>query len=276
MKKLDVDKIQALCRAVREDILKMTVQAGASGGHIGGALSSVEVLAVLYEAVLNNSPDMVQCCDRDRFILSKGHIALAHYAVLAEKGYISREDMFSFEQKDGFFATHERMCLEKGIEISNGSLGYGLSIGVGCALAGKLKHQTYRVYVLLGDGECNEGSVWEAVMAAKQYNLDNLTAIIDINEQSLDGYTKDIMPIEDFERVFHGYGWNVVSIDGNDIHQVYTGLASVGQNKPTVVLAHTKKAKGLASIEGLVGWHHARLDEIQYEQFMNELGKKTC
>ena len=268
---IDIEKISNLAKKIRKDILSMTFQAGVNGGHIGGAFSCADIMATLYGAVLHNSPKLVTSQERDQFVLSKGHVALAHYAALAELGYFSKAELKTFEQENSEFPTHEVMNPMKGIEVSSGSLGYGLSIGVGCAIAAKLKNSKHKTYVLIGDGECNEGSIWEAAMSAARFRLDNLTAIVDVNGQSLDGYTEDVMPVCSFADVFQGFGWSVKIIDGHDIQQIYEALKSRAQGQPTVLLAHTLKCKGISSIEGKTGWHHASLSKEQYEQFINEV-----
>lgn len=267
-----VRELERLAYLIRTDVLEMTYHAGVNGGHLGGGLSCADILAVLYGEVLNIHADAPQAADRDRFLLSKGHVALAHYAALAESGFIDKRELQQFEESGGEYPTHEIANYKKGIEISSGSLGYGLSIGVGCALNAKNRELPYKVYVLLGDGECDEGSVWEACMAAARFGLDNLTAIVDVNGQSLDGYTNRIMPISDFEKAFEGFGWNVKNVDGHSVEQLTGALsAENGNGKPTVVLAHTIKGKGIPSIEDKEGWHHARLTQEQFEQFQKEL-----
>ena len=265
------EELKRLAKVVRKDILNMTFQSGVNGGHIGGALSSADILAVLYGKTLNITPENPTDPDRDRFILSKGHVAIAHYAVLAECGFIPKEELDTFEKSGSELPTHEVMDIRKGIEVSSGSLGYGLSIGVGCALDAKRKDKDYRVYVLLGDGECNEGSVWEATMAAVKFKLDNLTIIIDVNKQQLDGYTADIMPISNFKQIFEGYGCNVVEVNGNEVDELMKAFDTISKDKPTVVLAYTMKGKGIESIEGELGWHHVRISEEQYNNFVEEL-----
>lgn len=268
----NIEQIADIARRIREDILEMTYKSGVNGGHLGGAFSSTEILATLYGRVLNLSPDLVTDSRRDRFILSKGHTAIAHYAALAEYGFITKEEMMTFEEPDTWFPTHEIMNIEKGIEISSGSLGYGLSIGVGIALSAKIRKSKFKTYVLLGDGECNEGTVWEAAMAAAKYELDNIIAVVDVNGQSLDGYIMDTMPIYHMEKVWDGFGWNVLSVDdGNEISELLEAFHSLSMEKPNVVIAHTLKAKGIPSIEGKVGWHHARLTEEQYMAFKKEM-----
>lgn len=265
------EELRALAKAIRKDILDMTFHAGTNGAHIGGALSSADILAVLYGKVLRVSPDNPTDPSRDRFFLSKGHAALALYAVLAECGFLSRDEMMSFEARESDYQTHTVMNLQKGIEISSGSLGWGLSIGVGSSLAAKRKGNEYRVFVLLGDGECNEGSVWEAAMSAARFSLDNLTVIVDVNAQQGDGYSEDIMPVCDMPEVFRGFGFHVIEVDGHDISQLSDAFCAPTNNRPTAILAHTLKGKGVASIEGKAGWHHTILTQEQYDAFIHEL-----
>ncbi len=268
------EKLTIIAKGIRRKVLEMTYRSGVNGGHLGGAFSSAEILAVLYGSVMNISPNTVTSDNRDRFILSKGHTAIGHYAVLAECGFITEEEMFLFEKPDTLFPTHEMVNIEKGIEVSSGSLGYGLSIAVGIALNGKRKEKKYKTYVLMGDGECNEGTVWEAAMAGARFGLNNLVAIVDVNGQSLDGYTSNIMPVKNIEKVWEGFGWNVISIkDGNDIYELLKGFGSLSLDEPNVIIAHTVKAKGIPSIEGKEGWHHARLNDEIYESLKDELEK---
>ncbi len=268
---MDQGMIKELAWKIRNDVLDMTFHAGVEGGHIGGAFSAADILAVLYGAEMNIDPKNPTNPDRDRFILSKGHISLAHYAVLKECGYLTQEDLDSFESNGSLFSTHELECPEQGIEVTSGSLGYGLSIGIGVALSAKRKNQMYRTFVLLGDGECNEGSVWEAAMAAARYKLDNLIAIIDKNGQQLDGFTKDVMPVYDIEKVFQGFGWNTIVINGHNYGEIQRAIGNVVEGVPMAIIAETIKSKGLPSIEGKVGWHHARITDEQYIEFKKEL-----
>lgn len=270
--KKSLEELNELAKRIRKDIIEMTFQAGSNGGHIGGGLSCADILAVLYGEILKIDKENPANNNRDRFILSKGHTSLAHYAALAECGILDKDKLQQFEKSGSKYSTHEEINLEDGIEISSGSLGYGSGIGVGCALALKKKAMPQNVYVLLGDGECNEGTVWEAVMSAVQFQLDNLYFIIDMNELQLDGNTRDIMAIENPVDIFHGFGCRVIEVNGNDIHELLDAFEqSVIQGKPTVILAHTKKSKGISSIEGRNGWHHASLSEEQYQSFMMEL-----
>lgn len=263
--------IQNLAWKIRDDVLDMTYHAGVEGGHIGGAFSAAEILATLYGSEMRVDSKKPTDPERDRFILSKGHISIAHYAVLKECGFLSQEDLESFENNGSLFSTHELESLEHGIEVTSGSLGYGLSIGVGAALSARKKNQSYRTFVLLGDGECNEGSVWEAAIAAAKYKLDNLIAIVDKNGQQLDGFTAEVMPIFDIDQVFKGFGWNNIVVNGHDVGAIQKAVRTKVDGRPTVIIAETVKNKGLPAIEGKTGWHHARITEEQYLEFKQSL-----
>ena len=265
------EDLRSLARNIRKDVLDMTFHAGVEGGHIGGAFSSADILAALYGSEMNIDPKNPTDPERDRFLLSKGHISLAHYAVLKECGFLTQADLDSFENNGSLFSTHEVMCPEHGIEITSGSLGYGLSIGVGVALRAKQKKQSYRTFVLLGDGECNEGGVWEAAMAAARYKLDNLVAIVDKNGQQLDGFTGEVMPIHDMAGAFKSFGWHTLVIDGHDVEAIQKSVREKAAGMPTAIIAQTVKGKGLPAIEGKTGWHHARITQEQYDAFQQAL-----
>ena len=270
--RLNEAALRRLAGAMRLDMLDMMLHAGANGAHIGGGFSAAEILACLYGGVMNVSPERTEDPERDRFILSKGHTALALYAALCETGFLTREEMMRFEDNGCHLATHCYRDLAKGIEISSGSLGLGLSYGAGAAVAAKRDGRGYDCFVLLGDGECNEGSVWEAAQAAARFQLDNLIAIVDVNRQSLDGFTEDVMPIHSFKTVFEGFGWDALEADGNDVASLQSAFASVSRNgKPTVILAQTAKGKGVSFMENIVGWHHASLTQEQYDAARREL-----
>jgi len=254
--------VRELAYNIRKDVLDMTLHAGANGGHIGGAFSAADILAVLYGKVMKGG---------DRFILSKGHVALAHYAVLAECGYFSKEKLLTFEDSGSTLTTHEIKDSENGIDISGGSLGYGISIASGIALIRKQNGDDSHIYVLVGDGECNEGSIWEGAMTASKLGLDNITVIVDVNGQQLDGYTNDIMPIKDIGNVFKDFGWFVKHVDGHDYDEIEGALKDISEGHPTAIIAHTIKGKGIASIEGKSGIHHMRITEDEYNGYIQEL-----
>lgn len=268
---MNVQEIKDLAKKIRMDVLDITYKAGVNGGHIGGALSSADILAVLYGHILNISKDNLHDDQRDRFILSKGHIALGHYAALAEVGIITKDEMFSFEVSGSDYQTHENMNTEKGIEFSGGSLGYGASLGCGTALMAKIRNKKYHTFVLMGDGECNEGTVWEALMFASRYELDNLTFIIDVNQQQLDGYTSEVVPVHSFLDVCKGFGCFVQEIDGHSYSAIIDSLGKIEKNKPRVIIANTIKGKGIPSVEGQVGLHHVRLTDENYVVYRKEM-----
>ena len=266
------NEIQRFARRMRLDMLEMMKHAGANGAHIGGAFSAAEILASLYCGWLDISLENPLNPNRDRFILSKGHTALALYSALYEAGFLTQEEMMSFEDNGGHFSTHCCKNQAKGIELSSGSLGLGLGYGAGCALTAKLEHLDYDCVVLLGDGECNEGSVWEAVQFAAKYKLDNLIAVVDFNHQSLDGFTTDTMPIANFPKVFEGFGWDVININGNDVSEIGRAFSEIQRNgKPTAIIAETLKGKGVSFMENTVGWHHTVLSQQQYDEAKAEL-----
>ncbi len=260
--------LQRSALQIRRNILTLAHLGGKNGAHVGGALSSADILATLYGSILRVSPEKWNDPERDRFILSKGHSAIGLYATLYEFGFLTQEEFESFEQNDGILPAHCVACPERGIEISSGSLGMGLAFGIGSALAGKRKGQQYRVFVLMGDGECDEGSVWEAALLGASLKLDNLIAIVDENRLQLDGETKHtpLAPI------LSAMGWNTVSVDGHSIKallNVFEGLTNNG--KPTAVIASTVKGKGCSFMEGQVTFHHALLTEQQFHAAMEEL-----
>jgi len=256
---------------MRTVMIEMGYRCGSSA-HFGGGLSMVEILVALYGHVLNYRNDVPRWEDRDRFILSKGHGVLGFYAALYTFGLIGKKEIMSFQQNESEFIAHPIMDLDFGIESSNGSLGHGLSLGVGIAMAAKLKKKSFKTFVMLGDGECNEGSVWEAVMCASHHKLDNLIAIVDRNSMQNDGESIDIMNFSSIESVWRGFGWNVASIDGHDLDALVENLVPVkNTDKPTVIIANTVKGKGISFMENVASWHHGTLTQKTYDQAIEEL-----
>jgi transketolase len=257
---------------VRKKIIEMAYQAGKIGSHVGGSLSVVEILVALYMEVMNINKDTLNCESRDRFILSKGHAAMCLYAVLELAGILSKDDIASFKRDGSLFHTHPCINPEKGIEFSSGSLGQGLSIAVGVALALKLKNNNAsKVYVLLGDGECDEGSVWEAAMSAAHYKLDNIMAVVDVNGLQLDGFTKDVMSLGDMAEKFRSFGWETIAVNGHSIENLISALSAKRIGKPLAILAETIKGKGITFMENEPAWHHNRLSNSQYQQALLEV-----
>lgn len=257
---------------IRKKIVDLTVIAG--GGHIGGALSMVEMLVALYFNDLNVDPANPDWPERDRFILSKGHGALGLCPVLSDRGFFSEELMSNFNGLDSPFGMHPDMHKIPGIEMSTGSLGHGLSIAVGCALAAKLDQASWRTFCLLGDGELDEGMVWEAAMSASKFQLGNLVALVDRNGYSLDGPTEEIMPLEPLKSKWVSFGWDVVEIDGNNMSEVLSAYATLPEpmgDRPQCIIARTTKGKGVSFMESKAEWHYGGLDDEKAEEVKAEL-----
>jgi len=268
---MDELRVKEFANNMRRNILDVAYSCNVSA-HIGGALSMVDILATLYGKVLNYNINDPQWEDRDRFILSKGHGALGLYAALLESRFISKEIFDSFQTNDSDLTSHPVMNIPLGIESSNGSLGQGLSMGVGIALAAKRKKKNYNVYVMLGDGECNEGAVWEAVMSAANFGLDNLFAIIDHNGYQNDGACEKVLSNVNLTGKWASFGWNTCLVDGHSIHEIYESLTSENiRNKPNAVVAKTVKGRGFSVMENNNDWHHNRVTKSIYEQAINDL-----
>lgn len=258
----------AECKDIRKRILELSFKAGANGSHLGGSLSAVEILNILYNAGFDFNPNKE---DRDRLILSKGHAALALYCVLESVGILTKEDAETFEQNGTTLFAHAKKNIAKGIEFSGGSLSLGASYAVGVALACKSKQLNNRIFVLLGDGESDEGLVWEAIMSAVNYKLDNLTFIVDCNGLQSDGYTKDVMDHSPLEDKFRGFGCEVISVDGHNEKELLEAYSQKSENRPLVIVAHTVKGKGVSFMENLQQWHHGTMSQSQYEQALEEV-----
>jgi len=258
-------------KTIRRHIVSMVGKAGS--GHPGGSLSAVEIVAALYFRALRHNPKNPQWADRDRFILSKGHAAPVLYATLAECGYIPVEELLTLRQLDSRLQGHTDMTTVPGVEMSSGSLGQGLSFSVGVALAGRLDKRDYWVYTLMGDGECDEGQVWEAAMAAAHYKLDRIIAFVDYNKMQIDGLNKDVMNLEPFTDKWRAFGWHVIEIDGNDFSQVFGTIDSAKKipNQPKMIVAHTIKGKGVSYMENNVDFHGKAPNEEEIKKALKEL-----
>ena len=244
-----------------------------ASGHLGGSFSAMDILTVLYFDVMRVDPKDPKDPDRDRFVLSKGHCTPALYPILAQRGYFPEEELQMFRSVEGHMSGHAEMHHMKGVDMSTGSLGQGISAAVGMALAGKLDKKDYRVYSLLGDGEIEEGQVWEAFMAAAKYKLDNLCAVIDVNGLQIDGATADVMPTEPLDKKLEAFGWHVIKVDGHDLAALEDAfkLAQDYKGAPTMILAKTVKGKGVSFMENPAGWHGKAPNEEQYQQARQEL-----
>ncbi len=264
-------KINKISLNVRRHIVNASFESNKSS-HIGGSLSMVEILSVLYGSILKYDLKNTNWDDRDRFILSKGHGALALFSILHEVGFINQKEFSTYQQNESEFISHPIMNTDYGIESSNGSLGHGLSMGVGISLAAKLKNKSFRTFILMGDGECNEGSVWEAAISAPYFRLNNLVAIVDRNKMQNDGQSKEIMDYSSFEGMWNSCGWEVVSIDGHDIEKLYFALKhDKNLEKPKVVIAETIKGKGISFMENVSSWHHGKLTKNLFEEAIQDL-----
>ena len=270
-----INNINEMTKRMRKNILDMSLSAGAESSHFGGGLSIVEITATLYGAVMNYDIKNPEWKDRDRFILSKGHGVLGYYTALHEIGLVSKDDLMTFEKTNSYLLGHPVMNRKKGIEFSNGSLGMGLSVGIGVALAAKKNKKNYKVYVLIGDGECNEGSVWEAAMAAPNFKLNNIVAIIDRNNLQQTGTNKEIMSVGEIAEKWRSFAWDVIELDGHSIKELYDAFINQRNSiKPIAIIANTIKGKGFSFSENNNDWHHKVLSKSQYELAIKELNKK--
>jgi transketolase len=265
------EDLRVVVKRLRRDIVTMIGKAGS--GHPGGSLSAVEIVTALYWRILRHQPSNPRWPERDRFILSKGHAAPVLYAVLAECGYFPKAELDTLRQIDSHLQGHADRNATHGVEMSSGSLGQGLSFAIGCALAGRLDKQAWRVYALLSDGECDEGQTWEAVMSAAKFKLDNLTAIVDKNGIQLSGFTRDIMNLDPLNKKWEASGWEVFEINGHDISQVLEALSKAQKvkGKPVVIIAHTVKGKGVSFMENNVDFHGKAPNAEQLEKALKEL-----
>jgi transketolase len=266
-----VDSLKEISRVIRKDILNMVMKAGE--GHIASAFSFVDILSVLYFHTMNVDPEEPAWEERDRFILSKGHGCSALYSVLARRGFFSPDDLNTIGERDTIFGGHPDKYKVPGVEVSTGSLGHGLSIGIGMSLAAKRDKKDYNVYVLLGDGECQEGSVWEAAMFAPAYGLDNMIAIVDFNGLQAIGETDDIITLKPFAKKWESFGWAVKEINGHDYNEIMDAMSQFpfSEGKPSVIIANTVKGKGVSFMENQIMWHARATTEEEYKQALMEI-----
>ena len=270
-----LNKINEMTKRMRKNILDMSLCAGSESSHFGGGLSIVEITASLFGSIMSYDPKNPEWEDRDRFILSKGHGCLGYYTALHEIGLISKDDLMKFEKTNSYLLGHPVMNRKKGIEFSKGSLGMGLSIGIGVALAAKKRKKNYKVYVLIGDGECNEGSVWEAAMAAPNFKLNNIISIVDRNNLQQTGTNKEIMSVGDIAEKWRSFAWDVIELDGHNIKELYDAFSNErNSTKPLAIIANTIKGKGFSFSENNNDWHHKIMSKSQYELAIKELKKK--
>ena len=259
-----------MCKRMRLHAMDMALAAGNRGAHVSGSLSCMEIYAVLYGAILNYDLDNPLWNDRDRFIAGKEHARLAEYPARAEMGFYPADVLNSYEQNDGLLVGHQ-LKKELGVEYGSMSLGMEMSFAVGKAIIAKQTEQKYHIYCLLGDAECEEGPVWEAFIAAAHYKLDNLTVIIDRNRMSVDGNTEELMAQRDMQKKMEAFGFESVTVNGHDIHQLLEVLKHKPEGKPYAVISETTKGKGVSFIENNKSWHQAVLNEKQYHEAVEEI-----
>lgn len=267
----DITKLEEKAKEIRKGVIEAVYHA--KSGHPGGSLSVADILAVLYFNEMNINPENAKWEDRDRLILSKGHCSPALYSSLAEVGFLKKEELKTFRNINSNLQGHPDMNKVPGVDMTTGSLGQGLSVANGMAIAGKLDQKNYRVYVILGDGEIEEGQVWEAAMASNKFKLDNLCVIIDKNNLQIDGSTKEVMDTSPIDEKFKSFGFETITINGNSILEIMKAFAKAKtiKAKPTCIIAETKKGKGVSFMENRVEWHGKAPNEEQYMQAIKEL-----
>ncbi len=273
-----MDTAQLALTAARARLLGLDMVYKANSGHLGGSFSAMDALTTLYFHTMHIDPQNPADPDRDRFVLSKGHCTPALYPVLALRGYFPVEELGMFRSIDGHMSGHAEMHHVKGVDMSTGSLGQGISAAVGMALAGKTDGKSYRVYAILGDGEIEEGQVWEAAMAAAKYKLSNLCAVVDVNGLQIDGRTADVMPSAPLDQKFEAFGWRVLRADGHDFDALIRAFdeARREEDRPVVILAETVKGKGVSFMENNAGWHGKAPNAEQYAQAKAELEARVA
>lgn len=273
MKIENIEELKEISKKVRISIIEQVYNA--KSGHPGGSLSCADILTVLYFNQMNINEKEPKAPLRDRFVLSKGHCAPALYGTLAERGFFEKEKLKEFRKIDGDLQGHPDMNKVPGVDISTGSLGQGLSVANGMALSSKLNHDGYRVYCLLGDGEIEEGQVWEAAMTASKYQLDNLCAIVDYNGLQIDGKVEEVKGLDNLEGKFKSFGFNTIVVDGNNMEQLIDAFetAKLTKEKPTMIIAKTIKGKGVSFMEGKAEWHGKAPNEEEFKQAIQELSE---
>lgn len=268
-----IQELERLSNSIRRDIIRTGYLAGKNGAHFGGSLSMAEILATLYTSFVTY--DVSDLENRDRVILSKGHAALALYCALFERGILSKELLDSFEQNGSDIVAHSKKDLQKGLEFSGGSLSLGLSYAVGVAYACMQKGLKNHVYAIVGDGELNEGLVWEALMFAGHYQLSNLTVIVDHNHLQADGFVEEVMNSSPLREKFTSFGFETEVVDGHSVEALHEAFTKKSANTPMAVIAETVKGKGVSYMENKAKWHHGSLNEQRYQKALKELGEET-
>jgi transketolase len=274
--RMSIEELEQKARFIRQRIIDLTVTAGS--GHVGGALSMTDVAVVLYYRILRIDPSRPDWPERDRFVLSKGHGGLGLYPILADLGYFPAEELKTYNKLDSRFGMHPDMRKIPGIEMSTGSLGHGLAVAIGMALTARLRQERHRICVLMGDGECQEGTVWEAAMAAAHHRLGNIVGIVDRNMYQVDGGTEELAALEPLVDKWRAFGWQAMEVDGHDIPElvrVFEGLdVGLHRSQPTVVIANTIKGRGVGFMErGGAAWHLGSLSDDQVEEARRDIAR---
>jgi transketolase len=273
---ITIEELKRMAGIIRCDIIEMICTAGA--GHPGGSLSAADIVTALYFRVMRIDPGRPDWPDRDRFILSKGHACPVWYAALAERGYFDKAQLATLRQLNSILQGHPDMHKTPGVDMTVGSLGHGLSAGVGMALSAKLRKKDYRVWVVVGDGESQEGSIWEAAMSAAKWKLDNLTAVLDRNHLQNDFCVDDEMPIEPIDEKWRAFGWHVAKIDGHKMEEVVDALEAARDRKgiPSMIIAETVKGKGVSFMENVADWHGKAPCQTEADQALDEIRRCYC
>lgn len=268
----EIERLEKIAKQIRKDVVEQVYRG--KSGHPGGALSIVDMLTVLYFKEMRIDPKDPNKAVRDRLVLSKGHAVAALYATLAERGFFPKEDLLGFRTLDSNLQGHPDKNKVPGVDMSTGSLGQGLSVANGMALSAKLQNKDYRIYCMVGDGEIEEGQIWEAAMSAAQYKLDNICVLVDNNNLQIDGTIEEVMSSYPIDQKWESFGFEVIQIDGNNIEEIIHALqkAKTVKGKPTAIIAKTIKGKGVSFMENKVEWHGKALNEEEYKLAMQELG----
>lgn len=270
---MSVEELKVMAKAIRRDIIEMITTA--RSGHPGGSLSATDIVTALYFRLMRVDPQNPDWPDRDRFILSKGHACPVWYAALAERGYFDKSHLGTLRRLNSILQGHADMKKTPGVDMTVGSLGQGLSAGLGMALSGKLRKKDYHVWVIIGDGEMQEGAIWEAAMAGVKWKLDNLTAILDRNRLQNDDFVDATMPVDPVADKWRAFGWHVIEIDGHNMEEVVSGMetAKTIKGKPTIIIAHTIKGKGVSFMENVAEWHGKAPSKEQAQQALAEISQ---
>ena len=272
---MQTQELTQIAQELRKDILRISYDARV--GHVGSALSIIDILTVLYWKTLKIDPQRLQDPNRDRFLLSKGHAAAALYVALSRRGFFSEAELGTFCGNGSRLGVHPEDTTLQGVEVATGSLGHGLSVAAGIALAGKLDHAPYRVFTLLSDAECNEGSIWEAALFAPQHQLDNLMVIVDYNQSQALGRTQDVLNLDPLLDKWRSFGWEGIELDGHNLSEMETRLSRLplSPGKPTVFIARTVLGKGISFMENKLDWHYLTMTEKVYGEALKEIGSSA-